>query len=250
MFLAVDIGNSNIKFGVFDGSTLIFKHKIPTPRELPMADLAAFLPEDFGFPISAALICSVVPEVNSVVVTAVSKRFGITPNVIANDGAFGLTIRHTPLTSAGSDRIIGAFAAAEIFGTPCIVCSFGTALTIDAVNADRVLLGGVIAPGPQIMSRALSANTSRLPEVDLTNAPASIVQTTTAEAIKSGILFGYLGMTKWLIDGVKKECGPDARVIATGGWSEFAAEHLDLIDAVEPDLVLHGLRLCYDRWRS
>jgi type III pantothenate kinase len=246
MFLAVDIGNSNVKFGVFDGAELVTKYTIPTPRE-PIADSAAFLPSELTGPIDAALVCSVVPEANSASVAALSDRFGITARVVDNHADFGLDIRYTPLAAAGTDRLVGSFAAAGLFGTPCVVVSFGTALTVDAVNADRVLLGGIIAPGPRVMARALSLSTSRLPEVELTELDSTVIQTTTNEAIRSGILNGYLGMAERLIESVRAECDPSARVVATGGYAGFVADHLELIDSLEPDLVLKGLRLCYDR---
>jgi type III pantothenate kinase len=149
MLLAVDIGNTSTKFGVFDGDDLTFKFSYPT-GETPI-DLE---PEIVGG-ISAAVACSVVPDTNDDLAALILKRFDAKTVFVANDLDFGLDIKFEPLDRAGTDRVVNAFAAVERYGVPVIVCSLGTATTIDVVNEKKELLGGLIAAGMKTSAKAL-----------------------------------------------------------------------------------------------
>jgi type III pantothenate kinase len=170
---------------------------------------------------------------------------GSEPAMVTNDLDFGLKIAHRPLEDAGADRLVNAFSAAEKYGVPCIVCSFGTATTIDVADDQRVLVGGLIAPGLNTLVSALKQSTSRLPEVELLK-PEKILQNTTVGAIQSGIVHGYIALVDGLLSTVKQETD-NATVIATGGSAALVAENTDKIDVVDNDLTLDGLRLLYER---
>jgi type III pantothenate kinase len=145
MLLAVDIGNSNIKFGVYDDERLISKVSIPTNHNAIADELKQTLGERLAHPFTAAMICSVVPEIEDLLTGFLRNEIKVEPVIVTNGFDFGLKINYEPLSAIGTDRLVNSFAATEKYGVPCVVCSFGTATTIDVVNADRVLLGGVIA---------------------------------------------------------------------------------------------------------
>jgi len=217
MLLAVDIGNSRIKFGLFDGEQLVSKLSIPTIRDITVEGLTKTIADKLFQGIKAAIVSSVVPEINSAMLSFVSSQFGVEALLVTNDLDFGLTINYFPLEDAGSDRLVNTFSAVEKYGVPCIVCSFGTALTIDVVNKDRVLTGGLIAPGMNTLAAALKLTTSRLPEVEIVK-PDSLIQNTTIGSIQSGIVNGYFGLVEGLLAPVKNEVDEDPQVHSTGGF--------------------------------
>lgn len=238
MLLAIDIGNSAIKFGLFDGSALIKKNRIETHRDAVestfIGELASERPE-------RVMISSVVPELND-------EFLRIFPHArfAGSDSDIGLRIDHDEPETIGSDRIVNVFAAAELFDKPCIVCSLGTAATIDAVTSDSVYRGGTIAPGMRTMAASLNANTSKLPLVEIEKC-RSVFGRTTPDSIRSGIYFGMIGMVEGIVGRMKAELGEPAKVIATGGFAELIAAESEIIDIVDPDLLLKGLNLLGQR---
>lgn len=246
MVLAVDIGNSRIKFGLFDGEQLVSKLSIPTIRDVTAERLTEALADKLFQGIKAAIVSSVVPEINSAMLSSISKQFGVDALFVTNDLDFGMQIDYFPLEDAGSDRLINTFSAVEKYGAPCIVCSFGTALTIDVVAKDRVLKGGLIAPGMNTLATALKLTTSRLPEVDIEK-PSKVVQNTTIGSIQSGIVYGYFGLVEGLLTAVKNESGDNPKVVATGGFAAMIAANTNQIDVVDNDLMLDGLARLYRR---
>jgi type III pantothenate kinase len=141
---------------------------------------------------------------------------------------------------------VNAFAAAEKYGGPCIVCSFGTATTIDVVNSDREFIGGIIAPGMGLMAEALHLKTSKLPRVEIQR-PESVIGNSTVASIQSGIYYGYIGLVEGIIPRMTGELGETATVIATGGYASMIASETDAIDTVDENLTLEGLRLIHKR---
>ncbi len=240
MLLAVDIGNTNTKFAVFDGETLISKTSIPTSRDYSVDELNELLLSKIEFEIGSVIACSVVPELNETLGNAVDAAFGADCRIVQNHHDFGIDIRYEPLKDAGTDRLVNAFSAVEKFGAPTIVCSFGTATTIDAINGDRVLIGGVIAPGLNTLSKALHLTTSRLPEVAV-EFPERTIQNTTAECLQSGIVIGYVEMVGGLVHRISSELGVESKLVVTGGNAALVAEHSAHKMTVEPDLLLDGL---------
>lgn len=246
MLLAIDIGNTNTKLGVFDHGSLISKISIPTSRDITFDALGALLSAKLTWSIDAAVISSVVPQIDGAYREFVTSRFNIAPIFINHELDLGLKINYQPPGDAGADRLVNAFAAVEKYGGPCIVCSFGTATVIDVVKASREFVGGLIAPGMKTLAAALKLTTSKLPEVEIEK-PDNVVQNTTLDAIRSGIVNGYFGMVKGLIADVKKEAGSELKVIGTGGFAQMIAENTDQIDVVDKDLTLDGLQRLHSR---
>ena len=246
MLLAIDVGNSQVKFGVFDNATLTSKISIPTSREITADVLAKLLDDKITQQIDAAIISSVVPEVDDAFREFIAEQFKIAAMFVTHDLDFGLEISYQPPEDTGSDRIVNAFAAAEKYGAPCIVCSFGTAMTVDVVNAQRELTGGLIAPGMKTLASALKLTTSKLPEVEIEK-PDTVIQNTTVGAIQSGIVYGYFGLVDGLITALEKEAGDNFKIIATGGFAQMIAENTDHIDVVDKDLTLEGLQRLHAR---
>lgn len=246
MLLAVDIGNTYIKFGVYDGENLASKLSIPTIRDITAAQLAKVVGTRFTQTFTSAIVSSVVPEVETQVREFIKRQYGVDAIFIANDADFGLTIKYEPLTEAGTDRLVNTFSAVEKYGAPCIVCSFGTALTVDYVNKYRVLIGGLIAPGMNTLATALKTTTSKLPEVVIEK-PDNIIQQTTIGSIQSGIVFGYFGLVEELLKRVKSEIGDDTKVIATGGFAALVAENTTQINTIDENLLLDGLQRLHAR---
>lgn len=246
MLLAIDIGNTNTKLGVFDRENLTSKISIPTSREITPDALGKLLADKITKPISAAIISSVVPEVDDAFSEFIATQFNVTTTFVRHDLDFGLKINYQPPEDTGADRLVNAFAAVEKYGSPCIVCSFGTATTVDVVNKDRELTGGLIAPGMKMLATALKLTTSKLPEVGIEK-PDKVIQNTTVGAIQSGVVYGYFGLVDALLNAVKKEAGDDLKVIATGGFASMIAENTHHIDVVDKDLTLDGLRMLHAR---
>ena len=246
MLVAVDIGNTSIKFGVFDGETLLSKFSIPTKREISVDELRIGIGIRLDMSIDAAIVCSVVPGVNSPLYTYLRSAYGLEPFFVTNDLDLGLTIKYEPLEAAGTDRIVNSFAASEKYCVPCIVCSFGTATTIDVVNEKRELLGGLIAPGMAVMSKMLHLNTAQLPEVDII-APDAVINQTTETSIRSGIFYAQIGLVEAAVSRIKKEIGGDPKVIATGGFASMIAAKTDVIDIIGENLLLDGLRILHSK---
>jgi type III pantothenate kinase len=241
MLLAVDIGNTNIKFGVYDGPGLISKFSLATHSHIA-SDLTA----GHNDAIDAAIVCSVVPDLNEPLANVLKSHLGIQPRVVTNRDDLGMRVLHTPVDTLGTDRLVNSFSAAEKYGTPCISCSLGTASTFDPVDGDRVLLGGVIAPGMKTVARALNQNTAQLPEVEI-ELPVNVIAQNTRDAIRSGIVYGQIDAAAGIINRMKREIGGEVRVIATGGFAAFIAGNTDVIDVVDDNLLLDGLRLIHER---
>ena len=245
MLLAIDIGNSAVKFGVFDGDKLSSKFSIPTKRDYSVDEIAREVNDRLPHAVDAAVICSVVPEIQNAMTGFVSESFKIKPRFVRSTDDLGLKANFSVATT-GVDRSVNSSAAAEKYGVPCIVVSFGTATTIDVVSRDREYLGGLIAPGVTVSARALSLATSKLPEVEVRK-PIGVIAQTTETAIQSGIVYGHIAMVQGLLRQVMTELGTRPKVIATGGSAELLAPEIDLIDIVDSDLSLAGLNLIYEK---
>ena len=249
MLLAIDIGNSSIKFGIFEAASLADKFLIPTKRDYTVDELLfdrlRYIEERF-FRIDSVIVSSVVPELNDTFMQMCKTLLKVTPLFVDHTFDFGLKIKYEPITAAGTDRLINASAAVEKYGRPVIVCSFGTATTIDAVNADGEYLGGAIAPGMNTLAEALHLKTSKLPQVAIEK-PESVIGRTTVDSIRSGVFFGYIGLVEGIIRGMFDELGNTPKVVATGGFAKTIVENCDLINTVDENLMLDGLRLLFER---
>ncbi len=246
MLLVVDIGNTLTKVGIYDNDLRLASAAFATDKTADAARFGSSVSSAVGSDFTTSIVSSVVPELNSAVIEALADIGGTEPLVVTNDLDFGFTIEYRPLEDAGSDRLINTFSAVERYGVPIIVCSFGTAMTLDHVDVGRVLTGGLIAPGMNTLAAALRLTTSRLPEVSI-ELPATRLQNTTVGSLRSGIVYGYFGLVEGLLAGIKQELGFDGKVIATGGFAPLIAENTSQIDIVDQDLMLDGLKALYDR---
>jgi type III pantothenate kinase len=243
MLLAIDIGNSSIKFGIFEGPSLFHKFSIQTKRDYTVEELLfdrlkmheqQFIQVD----IDTCVVASVVPDLNGVIGQVCRELFKVTPRFVDETWDFGLKIKYEPPSAAGVDRLVNAFAAVTKYGWPVIVCSFGTATTIDIVNERGEYLGGVIAPGMAVSAKALQLATAKLPNVPIEK-PDSVIGKTTVASIQSGIVLGHIAM----VEGLIAKMQPSGHVIATGGFARLLAADCKAIDTVDENLTLDGLRL-------
>ncbi|HYJ90250.1 MAG TPA: type III pantothenate kinase [Pyrinomonadaceae bacterium] len=241
MFLAVDIGNSSIKFGVFDHDELTTKFFIPTKHDYTADEIAKQVGNRLDSSTDAAIVCSVVPEMDQALSTYLSHAIGAEPRFVKTSDDFGLTF-NSKTEGMGTDRLVNSFAAARKYGVPVIVVSFGTATTFDVINANREYLGGLIAPGINVTVKALASAASKLPEVDLIK-PERVIAKTTETAIQSGVIYGHIAMVEGLLGRVASELNNNPKVVATGGFAELIAREINAIDIVDTDLTLEGLMM-------
>jgi type III pantothenate kinase len=246
MLLAIDIGNSTVKSGVFDGENLIGKFSIPTVRHQTGDEISFLLKHNLPENISAVIVSSVVPELKNSIENFSKNSFGVLPFFVGHDFDFGLKINYDPPETLGIDRLVAAFAAKEKYSAPCIVCDFGTATTIDAVNSGGEFSGGIIVAGMNLLADALFQKTSKLPKIEIKKAEKVIARSTN-EAINAGIYFGYLGLTDGIIKRVIDELKEKPKVVATGGLAQIISEGSEFIDVYDENLMLDGLRLIYKR---
>ena len=252
VLLCVDIGNTNIVLGLYDGEELVTHWRIATDHQ-KMADEYAMLILDLfqragqdPAGVGGLVIASVVPPLTSTFEELFRRYLGHEPLVVKASTHSGVRILLDSPQELGSDRAVNAVAAYHRYGGPACVVDFGTATTFDAISAGGDYLGGAIAPGIGIAAEALFQRTSKLPRTDLVRPPAAIGKNT-VHAMQSGLLFGYVGLVEGLVARFRAELGPEMKVIATGGLARLIAAETDVIDAVEPWLTLEGLRLIWER---
>jgi len=251
MLFAADIGNTNITVGVFDGQKLKATWRIATGvHRMPdeYAILILNLLENQGLKssqITAAVICSVVPPLVGGFEELFRRYLKITPLVVGAGVKTGVRICMDNPREVGADRIVNAVAAHHLYGGPVIVIDLGTATTFDVVSAEGDYVGGSIAPGIAIATEALFTRTAVLPRVELIH-PKKAIGRSTVAAMQSGIVYGYVGLIEGLVARIRKELGAKAKVVATGGFAELLAEETSVIEVVNPDITLIGLRLIYE----
>jgi type III pantothenate kinase len=252
MILTIDIGNTNITFGVYDHHPDLKYHwRIKTDHgrladEYGIIMLGLMRHEGLDFTqIKGVALASVVPPLTAVFVEMVERFVKQTPLVVEAGIKTGIQIRYDSPRDVGADRIVDAVAALKLYGGPACIVDFGTATTFDAVSANSEYLGGAIAPGIGIAADALFSRTSKLPQVDLVRPPKA-VGTNTVHAIQSGLIFGYVGIVEAMVARFRVELGPDMRVIGTGGLAGTIAAETDVIEVVNPWLTLEGLRMIWE----
>lgn len=257
MLLAIDAGNSNIVFAAFSGTELVGSWRSVTQAERTSDEYTAFLLTWFSAAridttkLRMAIISSVVPEANAQLRKLCEAHLGV-PCFFIGDPQLdlGLRVKIDRPDELGADRIVNAIAARTQFQPPFLVVDFGTATTIDYVDAAGDYCGGVIAPGARLSAQALHMAAAKLPRVAVA-APSKVIATNTVTAIQSGIFYGYLGMIEGLIRRMQDESGhPTMPVIATGGLASLFAASTTLFTAHDPDLTLRGLKLIYDHNRK
>jgi type III pantothenate kinase len=256
MLLAIDVGNTNITFGVFDDAKLIQSWRLLTLRERTADETGLMMTGLFAHEkiplrsVSAIVIGSVVPVLTPIMLSMAQRYFDRDAFVVKPVSNAGMPILYKNPEEVGADRIANSIAGYETYGKahklPLIIADLGTATTFDAVSAKGEYLGGVICPGPQIAAEALFQRAARLPRVDVRK-PASVVGQTTIGAIESGLFFGYLGMVEAIVKRMTDELGGKATCIATGGLAPLIVPETELFAASDPDITLHGLRIVWER---
>lgn len=252
MLLAIDIGNTNTSLGLFNAENLIAHWRIMTVRERTSDEIGVLVRQLFSLAVidyqkvSAVIVSSVVPPLNPAFRKMCKKYFERDAIFVDSTFDFGLKIKYNPPSSVGIDRIVAATAAIHKYEKPCIVCDFGTATTIDAVNKQGEYLGGIIAPGMNILADALFQKTSKLPKVEI-KISETVIGNSTVASIESGIYFGYIGLVDGIIRRMITELGEKPKVVATGGFAVLIAESCGLIEIIDETLILEGLRLIYSK---
>ncbi len=255
MLLALDIGNTNLTLGLYDGESLTDSWRLETVHTRTEDEYALLIRQLLAADaievsaIDGIIIASVVPILTHTVRAATERVFGRKAKVIGPGFKTGMVVLYNPPKDVGADRIVNAVAAYERFKSACIVVDFGTATTFDSITAKGEYAGGAIAPGIHSSMAALFERAAKLPKVDFQR-PASVIGKSTVESIQSGAFFGYAALVDGLVTRMKAEMGDaEIRVVATGGLAPTIADASETIESVDADLTLEGLRLLYARAR-
>jgi len=252
MLLTIDVGNTNITLGLYDGAQRKHAWRLSTVHDR--------MPDEYGLQmlgllehaecrveqIDGCALASVVPPLNGTFLQACQRYLNQQPLVVDAGVKTGLSIRYEdPKNTLGADRVADAVAVRSLYGTPACVVDFGTATTFDAISADGEYLGGAIAPGIGIAADALFMRAAKLPRVELARPDAAIGRNTLT-AIQSGLVFGYVGLVEGMVARFKHELGAETKVIGTGGLVDLIASETQVIEFVAPWLTLDGLRIIWE----
>jgi type III pantothenate kinase len=258
MLLAIDVGNTNIVLGVFGGERLAESWRLATLRERTSDEIGILVTHLFErsridlHNVTGIILSSVVPPLTRTMEEMGERYFGRRPLTVDPGSNTGMPVLYTPASDVGADRVVNAVAAYENHGrslkAPVIVVDFGTATTFDAISAAGEYIGGVICPGIGISADALFQRAARLPRVDVRK-PPSVIGQTTVTSMQAGLFFGYVAMVDGIVTRMRSELadGTRATCIATGGMADVLAGETTVIQKVEPDLTLHGLRMIWER---
>ncbi|MBE5792374.1 MAG: type III pantothenate kinase [Clostridiales bacterium] len=252
MILTLDIGNTNIKTALFEGERMAAYWRISTNRTMTSDEYGMLMCNLFTHhnvsmkSVTGIVISSVVPTINYTIEHMCMSYFGRAPMFVAPGIKTGIHIRYDNPKELGSDRIANAVAAYELYGGPCIYIDFGTATSFGVVSQKGEFLGGAICPGLKVTADALVDRTAKLPRFELVK-PATVIGKNTITNLQSGILYGHIGLVKYLIKRMKEELGSDCKVIATGGMAVLIREECPEITDLDGLLTLKGLRLIYDK---
>jgi type III pantothenate kinase len=251
MLLTIDIGNTNITLGLYQGEEAGPRWRLATNHErmpdeyalqfLGLLSHAGFAPGN----LKGISLASVVPPLTGKIIEACRRYLLHDPFVVDAGVKTGVRVRYEDPRAVGADRIVDAVAVQRMYGGPACVVDFGTGTTFDAISTDGDYLGGAIAPGIGIAAEALFLRTAKLPRVDLQR-PPSVIGRNTVHSMQSGLFFGYVSLVEGMVARFRKELGPTMKVIATGGLAEVVAEETQIIDIIAPWLTLDGLRILWE----
>ncbi len=251
MLMTIDIGNTNISIGVYQGDELGPRWRVSTDHNR--------MPDEYGLQfdgllahenlspadISGICLASVVPPLKGIFLQACREYLNQDPLVVDAGVKTGVRILYETPRSVGADRIVDAAAVKHLYGVPACVVDFGTGTTFDAISRDGDYLGGAIAPGIGIAAEALFRKAAKLPRVELST-PPSVIGQNTPHSMQSGLIYGYVGLVEGMVTRFRAELGPEMKVIATGGLTEIIARETRMIDIVAPWLTLDGLRIIWE----
>jgi type III pantothenate kinase len=248
--LTIDVGNTNAVFGLFAEESLLGSWRLATAHDRTADEYAAMLLPLLAHAgvgeesIGGAVIASVVPPLTTIMTRLVERYWRVTPLIVGHDLELGLRIGYDRPREVGADRLCDAVAARALYGLPAIIIDFGTATTFNAVTATGEYLGGAIAPGISLSMEALARYAAQLQRIELV-APPTAIGRNTVHAMQSGVFLGYLGLVESMVARFQSELGGGARVIATGGLSTLIGPASALIEVVDPELTIQGLRLIW-----
>lgn len=255
MLLVIDVGNTNIVFGVYDEENLIYDWRIATEKNRTSDEYGLLFEQIFRYhglepnEVSDVIISSVVPTLMHTLPVAFIKYFNRTPLVVGPGVKTGMNIRYDNPREVGADRIVNGVAGFEKYGGPLIIVDIGTAITFDVISREGEYLGGAIAPGIKISTEALFMRTAKLPKVEIAK-PDNVIGRNTVNSIQSGIVYGYIGMIDYIIERIIDELGEEVggvKVISTGGFSSMIASESRYIEKIDKLITLEGLRTIYER---
>ncbi|RJO69674.1 MAG: type III pantothenate kinase [Myxococcales bacterium] len=251
MLMVIDIGNTNIVLGLYEGSTLVHAWRIATKNNKTDDEYGAQIKQFFalaeldGTNLEGAIIACVVPPLLDVIERMCKKYFGLEPIVIGPGSKTGMPILYDNPREVGADRIVNSVAGFAKWKQGLILVDFGTATTFDCVSPKGEYMGGVICPGIGISAEALFLRASKLPRIEI-SAPKATIGKTTVDSMRAGLVYGYVAMVDGLVHRIKAEMPFAPKVIATGGLAAVIAKHSTTIEGVDDTLTLEGLRLLYE----
>ncbi len=253
MLLTVDVGNTNITFGLFEKKELLYTFRLMTATQRTSDEFGANILGLLLYnglkkeEIEGVIIASVVPNVMHSLIGAVERYVGHKPMIVGPGLKTGIHIVTENPKEIGPDRIVDAVGAYEKYGGPVLVLDFGTATTYDLVNEKGEFVAGITAPGIKISAKALWEDTAKLPEVEIKK-PDSILAQNTVTSMQAGLVYGQIGQTEYIVNKVKEESGLDnIKVVATGGLGSIIADETDVIEVYDRMLTLDGLRMIYEK---
>ena len=252
MVLCIDIGNTNIKYGLFEGDELKVSFRVATDLNrtsdqygTAIIDMLA-VQKIYAADIDGAIISSVVPSLNYTISHMCSGYLGVEPLLVGAGLKTGHDLRVDNAREVGADRIVNDVAAIRKYGAPVIVIDFGTATTFNVINEKREFIGGAIAPGIRGSMDSLVSGTAKLPRVEI-ETPKSVIGKNTITNMQAGLVFGFAGLVDYIVKKIRREMKrPDIPVVATGGFSEIIAKEISCIGVVDKLLTLQGLKYLYD----
>ena len=255
LLLVIDVGNTNVVFGVYQEEKLLYDWRIATEKDRTSDEYGLLFEQIFRYhgldpkQVKNVIISSVVPPLMHTLPAMSIKYFGIDPIVIGPGVKTGMNIKYDNPREVGADRIVNAVAAYEKYGGPLIIVDFGTAITFCAVSKNGDYLGGAITPGIKISSEALFMRTAKLPKVEIAR-PERVIAKNTINSIQSGLVYGYIGMVDYIISKMIEEIGEDegeVNIVATGGFSNLISSESKYINKIDKLLTLDGLRIIFER---
>lgn len=256
MILVIDVGNTNITYGVYKGKELAATFRMTTKQARTSDEYGMNIMELLRIhsvdreDLEGTIIASVVPNVMHALTGAVVRYLGTQPVIVGPGIKTGIRVVTENPRQIGADRIVDAVAAYEIYGGPVLVLDFGTATTYDLVSEDGSFAACIIAPGIRISAEALWEGTAKLPEVEIKK-PKSILAQETVSSMQAGLVYGQIGQTEYIVSQVKKESGYDnLKVVATGGLGRLISEEAESIQFYNSTLTLEGLRIIYEKNRK